>query len=215
MKKYDTIIFDMDGTLLNTLEDLTDAINYTMKKHGHPERTLDEVKSFVGNGIQKLVRSSLPRNCSEAIVEASFRTFKEYYSKHSRIKTTPYYGVVELLKNLKQQNYKMAIVSNKNYEVVKELTLIYFGNLIEVAIGEREDIKRKPAPDSVLNALKELGSQKERAVYVGDTEVDRATATNAELDCILVSWGYREEDVLKKLKPMKIIHNPMELINII
>ena len=216
---YDTIIFDLDGTLLDTLEDLMDSVNYIMDKYGFPRRTLEEIRTFVGNGLKNLLTKCVPTDMSETDFEEALSEFKEYYGKNCQIKTRPYDGVMECIEALKKKGYKMAIVSNKADPAVKELNKIYFKGLIDVAIGERPGVARKPAPDSVYQALEELGiSMKDRekkALYIGDSEVDRATAENAGLDCMSVEWGFRERKLLESLKPKYLISHPMDVVKIL
>ena len=196
MKQIDTIIFDLDGTLLDTLEDLTDAVNYALKFCDMPLRTIEEVRCFVGNGVRNLMLRAVPQGEANPRFEEAFYFFKEYYGEHCNDKTRPYDGVMELMKTLKDQGYALGIVSNKIDSAVKELNGRYFADLIEVAIGEREGVQRKPAPDTVLTALQELGKNKENAIYVGDSEVDIATARNVGIPCISVLWGFRDQEFL-------------------
>lgn len=193
----DTIIFDLDGTLLNTLEDLTDSVNYAMEKFGFPVHTIEEIRSFVGNGAPKLIERSIPQGTENPSYEAVLAAFKEHYAAHCEDKTKPYEGVMELLAQLKEKGYRMAVVSNKFDGAVKRLCKKYFGSYLETAIGESADVKRKPAPDTVYRALHELSCDGSRAVYVGDSEVDIQTAKNASLPCISVTWGFRTEEQLK------------------
>ena len=211
MKKYDTVIFDLDGTLLNTLEDLADAVNFVMRKNHYPQRTIEEVRRFVGNGIRRLMELAVPENISETEFEQVFEEFKNYYTEHCQIKTCAYDGVMPLLKHLYENGYAMAIVSNKNHAAVCELNDIYFKDYIEVAIGQKDGIRKKPAPDTVVQALKELGKTKERAVYVGDSEVDFATAKNSEMDCVLVTWGFRNSEELKEFWPVAFVDTAEQL----
>lgn len=215
MKKYDTVIFDLDGTLLNTLEDLADAVNYIMREHGYPQRTLDEVRRFVGNGIRRLMEQAVPENVSGAQFEQVFEQFKSYYTEHCQIKTRAYEGIMPLLKCLYEKGYTMAIVSNKNHAAVCELNEIYFKQYIKAAIGQQEGIRKKPAPDSVLQALKDLGKERETAVYVGDSEVDFATAENTGMDCVLVSWGFRTPEELSGCCPTAMIDQPEQLLRLL
>ena len=211
MKKYDTVIFDLDGTLLNTLEDLADAVNFVMRKNHYPQRTIEEVRRFVGNGIRRLMELAVPENISETEFEQVFEEFKNYYTEHCQIKTCAYDGVMPLLKHLDENGYAMAIVSNKNHAAVCELNDIYFKDYIEVAIGQKDGIRKKPAPDTVVQALKELGKTKERAVYVGDSEVDFATAKNSGMDCVLVTWGFRNLEELKEFQPVAFVETAEQL----
>lgn len=198
MKKYDTVIFDLDGTLLNTLEDLTDAVNYALREKKMPERTIEEVRMFVGNGVQRLMELSVPDGLDNPAFEETFSLFKAYYAVHCNDKTRAYDGVVPLLRELKEEGYALAIVSNKLDSAVKELSEIYFDGIVKTAIGEKEGIAKKPAPDTVFAALRELGKTAETAVYVGDSDVDAATAKNAGLPCISVLWGFRDREFLEQ-----------------
>lgn len=197
MKKYNTVIFDLDGTLLNTLEDLTDAVNTALTAHDYPARTIEEVRRFVGNGIGTLIRRAAPGDITQEAYDRVLSYFKEYYREHCNDKTKPYPGVTELLIRLKAEGCRLAIVSNKADFAVKELCGIYFGDTVSVAIGEREGIRRKPAPDTVEQALRELGASRENAVYVGDSDVDIETARNVGMPCISVTWGFRDEEFLR------------------
>lgn len=215
MKKYKAVIFDLDGTLLYTLEDLTDADNYVMRKFGYPEHTIDEVRSFVGNGIKLLIERSIPDGNKNPDFEAAFSEFKSYYTNHCQIKTRPYDGIMELLSKLHELGYKLAIVSNKNQAAVTELNDIYFKDFISTAIGEMEGVRKKPAPDTVLKALSELGVTADDAVYVGDSDVDRETAKNSDMDCVSVTWGFRDRELLESLNPYAIIDTPKDLLKYI
>lgn len=192
-----TVIFDLDGTLLDTLEDLTDSVNYAMEQFGFPVHTIEEVRTFVGNGAPKLLERSIPQGAAHPDYEAALAAFKAHYAEHCEDKTRPYEGVLEMLAELKEQGYHLAIVSNKFDGAVKKLCKKYFGEFISVSIGESAEVKRKPAPDTVYRALHELESDVSRAVYVGDSEVDIQTAKNASLPCISVTWGFRTEEKLR------------------
>ena len=194
MKKT-TIIFDLDGTLLYTLEDLKDAVNYALRTLGYAEHDLDEMRRYFGNGIRYALEQAEPA-AGEEDLDRLVALFKEYYGEHCMDRTRPYDGIMPLLAVLKGQGYRMAIVSNKVDEAVKELAKQFFGEYVTVAIGNRADIRRKPAPDSVLQAMKELGASKEESVYVGDSEVDLATARAAGIPCVTVLWGFREKEFL-------------------
>ena len=213
--KYNTIIFDLDGTLLNTLDDLRDSLNEVLTQRGYPIKSLDEVRRFVGNGVKNLVRLSIPEDSSEDEVISIMDDFKENYQHNMRNKTRPYNGIMELLLDLNRFNYKIAIVSNKFDGAVKELAKIYFGNLVHVAIGETSEVKRKPAPDSIFAAVKELGSDLKSTVLVGDSETDVRTAGNAGIPCIGVTWGFRSREILRKEGADYLIDTPKELLTII
>lgn len=209
--KYDSVIFDMDGTLLDTLEDLQSAVNATMREMGFPERTLSEVRTFVGNGIKVLVDRSLPEDADEETKESALLFYKVYYSKHTLEKTKPYAGVVELLRRLNEENIPCAIVSNKVDPAVKSLADVFFPGLTKAAIGEKAGIARKPEPDSVFEAMKLMGVK--NPVYVGDSEVDVMTAKNAGIDGIFVTWGFRDREWLKKCGAEVIVDTADELYN--
>lgn len=215
MKKYDTIIFDLDGTLLNTLDDLADSVNYALKLNNFPCRKTNEIRSFVGNGVGRLMKLSVPDECSNEKYEKCLLDFRNHYSANMRNKTCAYDGIMELLKELHHKNYKMAIVSNKFDEAVKALNKVYFQKYVHVAIGESENISKKPAPDTVFKALRELGSKAENAVYVGDSEVDVMTAKNSSVKCISVTWGFRDKDALIRDGADLIIDTPNELLDIV
>lgn len=213
MKRYDTVIFDLDGTLLDTLEDLTDAVNYALRESRMPERTIDEVRRFVGNGVQRLMELAVPDGVSGPVFEETFAKFKEYYGVHCNDKTRAYEGVLPLLRELGEEGYALAIVSNKLDSAVKELSEIYFEGIVTTAIGEKAGVAKKPAPDTVYEALRVLGMPKERAVYVGDSEVDVMTAKNAGLPCISVLWGFRDEAFLREHGAVCFAGTPAEVRN--
>lgn len=215
MKNYDTVIFDLDGTLLNTLEDLADAVNFVMRANQYPERTVEEVRCFVGNGIRRLMEQAVPEHVIGEEFERVFEEFKKYYTEHCQIKTCAYEGIMSLLSCLYEKRYAMAIVSNKNHAAVCELNDIYFKEYINVAIGQKDGIRKKPAPDTVIQALKELGKDKEKAIYVGDSEVDFATAKNSGMDCALVTWGFRTVEELAEFSPTAFIDKPEELLGVL
>lgn len=210
----DTVIFDLDGTLLDTLEDLTDSVNYAMEKFGFPVHSIEEVRTFLGNGAPTLLERSIPQGVENPAYEASLAAFKAHYAEHCEDKTAPYDGVPEMLAALKEQGYRLAVVSNKFDGAVKKLCKKYFGEVITVAIGESAEVRRKPAPDTVYRALRELGSDASRAVYVGDSEVDIRTAKNASLPCISVTWGFRTEEKLRSEGACeeRLIRTPQALV---
>ena len=214
MGKIDTIIFDLDGTLLDTLEDLTNSVNYALERCQMPVRTISEVKGFVGNGIRVLMVNAVPDGEENPRFEEAFSIFKEHYAVHCNDKTRAYDGVCALLETLKEKGYALAIVSNKVDSAVQELKEKYF-SAVGVAIGDREGIRRKPEADSVLFALKELGSSRERAVYVGDSDVDLMTAANSGLPCISVLWGFRDREFLLAHGAEVFAENPSDIINIV
>ena len=210
---YNTFIFDLDGTLLNTLDDLAASVNYALRTHGMPERTLDEVRSFVGNGVRLLMERAIPEGSANPRFEETFATFRAYYMEHSLDKTRPYEGIPEMIHALKQRGCRLAVVSNKFYAATQELIRHFFPE-ITVAIGEHESegIRKKPAPDTVFEALRQLGVGKEKAVYVGDSDVDLQTAHNSGLPCISVLWGFRNRDFLLAHGATTFISHPEELL---
>jgi phosphoglycolate phosphatase len=211
---YNAFIFDLDGTLLNTLDDLAASVNYALRTHGMPERTLDEVRSFVGNGVRLLMERAIPEGTDNPRFEETFATFRQYYMDHSLDKTRPYEGIPEMIHALKQRGCRLAVVSNKFYAATQELIRHFFPE-ITVAIGEHESegIRKKPAPDTVFEALRQLGVAKEKAVYVGDSDVDLQTAHNSGLPCISVLWGFRDRDFLLAHGATTFISQPKELLS--
>lgn len=209
------VVFDLDGTLLYTLEDLKNATNYALKQKGMPERTLDEVRRFVGNGVRLLMERAVPQGADNPEFEETFALFKEYYDAHCNDNTSPYDGIMDLLEELKVRGIKMAIVSNKIDFAVKSLDKLYFKDYMTAAIGEMEEegIRKKPAPDMVQKALKELGVTQDEAIYVGDSDVDIATAKNSGLECVSVTWGFRDVEFLKEHGATNLIDEPVELLN--
>jgi len=215
MKKYDTVIFDLDGTLLDTLDDLADSVNYALNMYGFPRREAAEVRNFVGNGVARLMELCIPEGLNNSQYEKCFADFCSHYSENMQNKTGAYKEIMELLQELSKEGYKLAIVSNKFDKAVKGLNKIHFEEYIKVAIGESENIHRKPAPDTVFKALEELGSTAEKAVYVGDSEVDVQTARNSGLTCVVVTWGFRDREVLEREGADYIIDRPQELLKIL
>ena len=215
MKKYETVIFDLDGTLLYTLEDLTKATNYALRRMNMPERTLDDVRRFVGNGVARLIELAVPEGTAPEVFEQTLAIFREYYDIHCNDNTKAYDGVIDLLRELKADGYALAIVSNKLDSAVKELDEKFFAEYITAAIGEMEGVARKPAPDMVEKALRELGVAKSDAVYVGDSDVDIQTAQNSGLDCISVTWGFRDVPFLREHGAKTMIDKPQELLSLV
>ncbi len=210
---YNTVIFDLDGTLLNTLEDLTDSVNYALNKFGYPMRTLEEIRQFAGNGVRVLMNMSVPQGTSPKDTAECLEIFRKHYSANMQNKTRPYDGIYDLLKILKEKGCKLAIVSNKYDSAVKTLCKDYYHEFIQVAIGESQGVAKKPAPDSVYTALAELKSSGEQAIYVGDSDVDVHTAHNTGLKCVGVTWGFRNRDILKAEGADFIIDKPEELLD--
>lgn len=211
-EKIEAVIFDLDGTVLDTLDDLTDSVNTALEKYHLPARTREEVRSFVGNGLRSLMLRAVPAGDAEPEFEELFVFFRDYYRSHCDIKTGPYEGIFQLMKEIQSRNIKMAIVSNKFDLGVKVLNEKFFSDYIKVAIGEREGISRKPAPNSVNEALRLLGVEKAHAVYVGDSDVDILTAKNAGIRCVSVSWGFRDEAFLREKGAEVVIDSPLELL---
>lgn len=211
MKKI--VIFDLDGTLLNTLDDLADSTNYALAKFGYPTRTIEEVRQFVGNGVAKLIERAIPNGKNNPNFEKCLAIFKENYAQNMYNKTAPYAGILEMLSNLKSKGLKIAVVSNKFDLAVKELCKKYFDGYIDFAAGENEaqGIKKKPAPDTVFTVLKEFELNPEDAVYVGDSDVDIMTAKNSQMPCISVTWGFRDEDFLLKNGATILINTTSEI----
>ena len=214
MITYNTYIFDLDGTLLDTLTDLAASTNYALRTHGMPEHTIDEVRRFVGNGVRKLMERAVPDGADNPLFDEAFATFRQYYMEHSLDTTRPYEGIPDMLAALKAKGCHLAVVSNKMMAATQELCRHFFPETIEVAIGENEaeGIRKKPAPDTVIAALRQLGVGEEGAVYVGDSDVDIATARNSNLPCISVLWGFRDRDFLLQHGASTLISAPKELL---
>ena len=211
----DTVIFDLDGTLLDTIADLAASTNHALGQMGYPVRTTDEIRRFVGNGNRMLIKRAAPEGISEDDYERTFQLFCDHYMLHCAEQTVPYEGIQELLDGLARRGYKMGIVSNKLQAGVSELAARFFGRHISVAIGEGPDTRRKPAPDCVIRAMELLGTTPQRALYVGDSEVDLQTAANAGTRIVSVSWGFRSRDQLLALNPAYLIDRPEELLGLI
>lgn len=213
--KYTTIVFDCDGTLLDTLTDLRNAVNHVLRLHKFPERSVPQVKAVLGNGVAHLMRKSLPDSVTDDEFNTYLDEFKTYYGEHLQDYTAPYPGILDMLDTLRAKGYKLAVVSNKIQEGITPLTKEYFGNRLPVAIGERPGLQRKPAPDMVLQALKELDSTPEESIYIGDSEVDVATANNSGLLCIGVTWGFRDEALHHELGVQYIARKTEDIVTII
>lgn len=211
------VIFDLDGTLLNTLEDLTESTNFALSAFGYPTRTIEEINSFVGNGVLKLIERALPNGDDNPDFYVCLKTFKDHYKHNMQNKTKPYEGIIDLLKKLKSKGIKTAIVSNKFDAAVKGLTEKYFKGLIDISAGENEaeGISKKPAPDMVLKVIDELKADKNSVVYIGDSDTDILTAKNSQIPCISVSWGFRTKEFLKQNGASTIIDTPSELLNLL
>lgn len=211
MHKYKTYIFDLDGTLLSTLADLAASTNYALRTHHMPERSIDEVRRFVGNGVKKLMERAIPDGLNNPLFEETFATFRQHYMQHNLDTTQPYPGIMQLLEQLKAEGKNIAVVSNKFYAATRELCRHFFGDLVPVAIGEREDIRKKPAPDTVIEALRELGVDNEGAVYIGDSDVDIMTAKNSGMPCVSVLWGFRDKEFLLEHGATTLISQPEDM----
>ena len=219
---YKTFIFDLDGTLLDTLQDLADSVNYALRQHGMPEHSIDDIRRFVGNGVRLLMERAVPDGAENPLFEATFATFRQHYMQHSLDTTRPYDGIPELIHELKARSCRMAVVSNKMMAATQELVRHFFPD-IEVAIGENEaaGIRKKPAPDTVFEALRQLGypptshpSPLTSVVYVGDSDVDLATARNSGIPCISVLWGFRDRDFLLAHGATTFVEHPLDILAI-
>lgn len=212
---YKLVIFDLDGTILNTLEDLADATNYALGEHGYPVRTIEEVRRFVGNGIRKLIERAVPAGLTEREIDRVHQTFSDYYQQHCADKTCPYEGILPLLQRLRAAGCLTAVVSNKADVAVQPLCRQYYEGLFDYAVGEREGIRRKPAPDAVLEVLRRLEVDAADAIYIGDSEVDIQTAANAGLNCIVVTWGFRDRAYLESQGGRRFVDSPEEIDDIV
>lgn len=208
---YDTYVFDLDGTLLSTLGDLAASCNHALRANGMPERTIDEVRRFVGNGVKKLMERAIPGGLDNPLFEKTFADFRQHYMHHNLDTTCPYPGVMEMLESLRSRGKKVAVVSNKFYAATQALCKHFFGDLVDVAIGEREGIRKKPAPDTVNEALAQMNVGKERAVYIGDSDVDIMTANYCGMPCISVLWGFRDYDFLVEHGATIFVTSPLQL----
>ena len=210
-----TVIFDLDGTVLNTLDDLAVSVNYVLTRFGLPVHRTEDYRLYFGNGIRYALQCAVPDGTKEETIDQMLPVFREHYNAHCLDKTGPYEGIPELMRGLRGQGFKLAIVSNKIDSAVKELNAKFFSEYVDVAIGEREGIRRKPAPATVIQALAELKSTKDEAVYVGDSEVDLQTAANAGLPCITVLWGFRDKDFLTKNGATIFAETPSDIMDIV
>ena len=212
---YKAVLFDMDGTLLDTLEDLCDSTNHALAQMGYPLRGIEEIRRFIGNGAEKQIRRAVPEGTSEGKIMETLAAFRAYYQDHCQIKTKVYDGLLDVLSELKEKGVKMAVVSNKPDAAVKKLSREYFGDRLDYAIGPSDGVRCKPYPDMAETALKALGIAKKDAVFVGDSEVDVQTGLNAGLDVIAVSWGFRSRKVVIEAGASKIADNASELEKLI
>ena len=212
---YKAVLVDMDGTLLDTLEDLCDSTNHALAQMGYPLRGIEEIRRFIGNGAEKQIRRAVPEGTSEGKIMETLAAFRAYYQDHCQIKTKVYDGLLDVLSELKEKGVKMAVVSNKPDAAVKKLSREYFGDRLDYAIGPSDGVRCKPYPDMAEEALKALGVEKKDAVFVGDSEVDVQTGLNAGLDVIAVSWGFRSREVVIEAGASKIADNASELEKLI
>lgn len=212
--RYKTFIFDLDGTLLNTLDDLAASTNYALRQFEMKEHPVESIRQFVGNGVGKLIERAIPDGKDNPLYDDVLDTFRKHYMNHSLDTTRPYDGVDKMLRDLKQSGCRIAVVSNKFLAATQELCQHFFPDTVEVAIGEHENIRRKPAPDTVREALQRLGEGSEDAVYVGDSEVDIATAKNSGLPCISVLWGFRDRDFLLSHGATTFVTTPSDIVSI-
>ena len=212
---YDTYIFDLDGTLLSTLDDLAASCNYALRTNSMPQRTIDEVRRFVGNGVKKLMERAIPDGLLNPKFEKTYADFRQHYMQHNLDTTKPYDGIMQLLRELNRRGKKIAVVSNKFYAATQELCEHFFGKaLVPVAIGEREDIRKKPAPDTVVEALRQLNASADTAVYIGDSDVDIETARNSGMPCISVLWGFRDRQFLIDHGATTLVERPEEILGL-
>ena len=213
--RYQIAVFDLDGTLLDTLEDLYLATNSALESHSMPRRSRDEVRMFVGNGVEMLIRRAVPSCTDEETTLAVLADFKTTYAAICEDHTRPYDGIPDMLRALRERGIRVAVVSNKFDAATKQLCQKYFGDLVEVAIGERAGVRKKPAPDTVYEALKELGMTATGAVYIGDSDVDIQTARNCGMPCISVTWGLRDKDFLLQSGAEILVDTPERLLGVI
>ena len=212
---YKAVLFDLDGTLLETLQDLMDTMNHCLAAHGMPERDFEHVRRSVGNGIRKLVERCVPGGTEDSLVEKIFSEFLAYYAIHCADTTRAYDGIHEMLEELRTAGVRMAVISNKADPAVQELLPQYFPPVFEIAVGERPGIARKPAPDMVEHALAQMGLAKAEAVYVGDSDVDVATARNSQVDCIACTWGFRTREELLATGATTLVDAPRDLVEMV
>lgn len=207
------VIFDLDGTLLNTLTDLTNSTNYALNECNFPTHTIEEVRNMVGNGVEMLIRRAIPQTVSEQDFEKCFSKFKEHYIIHCEDNTTPYSGIIDLLKEIHKQHSSISVASNKLQPAVQKLCDEYFSPYVKYALGDCPELQRKPKPDMILKAMELMSSNKDNTIYVGDSEVDIATAKAAGIHCVSVLWGFRDKDFLIKNGATSFITKPIELLN--
>ena len=212
---YKCVIFDLDGTLLDTLEDLADSVNMMLENFACPRRSLEEVRQFLGNGMRKLVERSVPEGFDKNKLVSAYEFFREAYRKNMQNKTRPYNGITECLEELNRLGIKIAVTSNKNDDAVKNLCKEYFGELVTVAVGVRDDIPPKPDPEMVNNVISELCFEKSDCIFVGDSETDIRTAKNAGLESVGVLWGFRDRKILEQEGADYIVLHTDELTGVL
>ena len=210
--KYKSYIFDLDGTLLDSLTDLATSCNYALRINNMPERTIDEVRMFVGNGVRKLMERAIPDGNRNELFQKTYTDFRDHYLIHNLDHTSPYNGIITMLKSLKDDGCNIAVVSNKFYAATQELVNHFFGDYVSVAIGERDNIRKKPSPDTVFEALRQLNVEKDGAVYIGDSDVDVMTAKNCGMPCISVLWGFRDKKFLIEHGANVFVEKPSEIL---
>ena len=211
LKNRRAVVFDLDGTLLDTLPDLAAAVNFALEKSGFPPRSREEIRLFVGDGVRMLVKRAVPEGTAEEEYEKTFSLFREYYLAHMSDLTGPFDGVIETLEALKEKGIRTAVVSNKLDPAVKQLCELYFGRRVDFAFGVNDDSDKKPSPKNVLRALEAMGTGEDDTLYVGDSAVDAKTAENAGLEYVLVTWGYRTREELADCDPVRFIDRPEEM----
>lgn len=209
--KYKAVLYDMDGTVLDTLRDLTDAVNHSLAHFALPSVTDAQVRASLGNGAAKLIEKCVPDGTGDELTERVLQYYKPYYDAHCSVKTAPYPGIIALMTRLKEAGVKQAVISNKPDFAVRELAEEFFAGLLEFAVGESETVRRKPCPDAVNAAAEAMGLGKTECVYIGDTEVDILTAQNAGMDCVAVAWGFRDEAELEAAGAESIVYSAEEL----
>lgn len=210
-KFYPTYIFDLDGTLISSLADLAQSCNAALEAYHMPQHSVEEVRMMVGNGVKKLMERAVPGGLQNSQFDEVYAYFRRHYMQHNMDHTAPYPGVINMLKALQQRGAHIAVVSNKFYAATQELCQHFFGNLVPVAIGERENIRKKPAPDTVIEALRQLGVTADNAVYVGDSDVDIDTARNCHMPCISVLWGFRDPEFLLAHGATQFVTTPADI----
>lgn len=213
--RYKYVLFDMDGTVLDTLTDLKNAVNYSLEQFSLPKRSRQEIRAFLGDGARQLIERSVPVGCDSELTEQVLAFYNVWYGGHCLIETAPYPGTLELMEKLRREGCKLAIVSNKPHGAVVDLAESFFPGLLETAVGESESVRRKPCPDAVLAAMELMGASKEQSLYVGDSEPDILTARNAGIDCASVTWGFRDREQLVAFGADCLVDSMEELYDVI